>query len=362
MKTLIISFIFSLTVFLCSGQYTVTLSLQAAAGAGCGSVTNCVTNTLCYDLYGLPSENGAWVASYEIWFVINGGTGTDVVYASDATCIIIDNNDFPPSPTTFIRVGASQGGPADVLNGNTRLHNFCIHFTTLAALYGSTIVVGGSVGSFDSGMSVELSGNPLDANLVTTMLTINSSNDPCLPLPVKWLSFNAVKQAQTSALSWTTEHQINAEGFIVERSGNGQSFLPIGQVSALSESTAIQNYFFLDEKPLNGSNYYRIKQFDFDGQYEYSETKSVYFDNNKFNVRAWPSPATNLLNIEVRSGTDEEVKIRLIDISGQVVLGKDINTQQNYTQLDISHLLPGIYNLSIEGSQDFYFEKIVVIN
>lgn len=94
-------------------------------------------------------------------------------------------------------------------------------------------------------------------------------------LPIKIRSFNANKTENSSFLKLVTASETNNDYFTIERSGDGRSFEAIGEIKGAGNSAEEKHYEFTDENPLPGINYYRIKQTDFDGQYSYSEIKSV---------------------------------------------------------------------------------------
>lgn len=188
MKNLLFTTSFLFVATLLSAQYKVTLSMSESTSGGCGQQTNCGGMTVCYDLYATPSKNGASVSSYDIWFVINGGSSAGVVYSSDGSCIITDNTDLPAeNKTTFVRVGATDGNSANVLSGKTKLHNFCITYSSKNALKATTITAGGSFAGFNSNMSVIQNNLAVNAEIVPVTLKPTSSNTSCLQTLLSWL-------------------------------------------------------------------------------------------------------------------------------------------------------------------------------
>ncbi|MEP6646545.1 MAG: T9SS type A sorting domain-containing protein [Saprospiraceae bacterium] len=361
-KSLIVLVVLFQGLVLMGQPYTINLQLQESIMGGCGFHTNCETHTICYDLYANPSVNGAWLSSYDIWYVINGGGGSSVVYANDGTCIITNNTDLPPSgATTFIRVGASQGTNANVINQNTLLHNFCMTYTTIEALIGSTLTAGVTFGGFNSNMSVNVNNVPTNAIINPASLTFSTINNSCITLPVTWLSFNATKEGSTSKLTWSTAQEFNNAGFVVENSIDGVHFEKIGEVTAGNSSEATHRYSFTDSKPFNGKNYYRIRQFDYDGNSDYSQIRTVSFTGILFGVRVWPNPVNSTLNIQVPLGENEKAALTLYNSTGQIVIRKDYDTGILNATLDVSHVDPGLYSLLVETQTGSYVERIVVV-
>ncbi|MBU0692528.1 hypothetical protein KKC97_11940 [bacterium] len=93
---------------------------------------------------------------------------------------------------------------------------------------------------------------------------------------VELLSFRALPMIDHGRLEWSSGAETNLDAFIVERSPDGQNFLPITRVDATG---SYSEYTFTDSSPLDldmdRSFYYRLKMLDNDGTYRYSEVKEV---------------------------------------------------------------------------------------
>lgn len=95
------------------------------------------------------------------------------------------------------------------------------------------------------------------------------------PLPLEWLSFEALSVNSQVELSWQTASETNNDYFSVLRSATGLDYQELGYISGTGNSIRCQSYSFTDEKPLAGINYYRICQTDYDGMKSYSKTVAV---------------------------------------------------------------------------------------
>ena len=103
-------------------------------------------------------------------------------------------------------------------------------------------------------------------------------------LPVTYFNFSASKQQQSVLLSWQTANEINNNYFSIERS-SGRNFNALYKISSNDKHA----YSYTDLNPLQGNNYYRLKQVDKDGKFSYSQIVSVVFDDaNKFVI--YPNP------------------------------------------------------------------------
>lgn len=97
------------------------------------------------------------------------------------------------------------------------------------------------------------------------------SDDLSVVLPVELSHFSATTSANEVTLNWTTESELSNDKFIIERSTNGIHWSDIGSVPGHGNSTTTINYSFKDFQPTSLVNYYRLRQIDFDGAFEYSE-------------------------------------------------------------------------------------------
>lgn len=107
-----------------------------------------------------------------------------------------------------------------------------------------------------------------------------STNFSVSPLPVKLIRFDAEVCQRTrpsACLSWETELEIDNDYFSVERSEEGISWKTIGHVVGFGTTTIPHSYLFEDQSELIGTYYYRLKQVDFDGDFEYSPIRAVSF-------------------------------------------------------------------------------------
>lgn len=167
-------------------------------------------------------------------------------------------------------------------------------------------------------------------------------------VPVELLAFGGKVMEENIELNWQTASEINNEGFEIQRSENGKQFKILAFVAGNGNTLETQNYQWLDEQPIAGTNYYRLKQIDFDAQYEYSEIVAIDFGGQKEQaIQLFPNPTTDVLNIQ--SADNELVEsISIFDVNGRQVL----TINQPNSQVDLSSLPNGIYALRMKiGTQ-----------
>src|SRR6185436_10796251 len=105
-------------------------------------------------------------------------------------------------------------------------------------------------------------GNAPTGNSGNNSAVIATYTVPPTPQPILLLNFDAVKQGTTSQLSWQTSSEINSDHFEIEYSKDGVTWQTLGNVAAAGNSSVTKSYGFNHPNPVNGANYYRLKQVD----------------------------------------------------------------------------------------------------
>jgi hypothetical protein len=122
------------------------------------------------------------------------------------------------------------------------------------------------------------------------------------PLPIELVEFKGSAYPEYNLLEWLTATEINNDYFIIERSENGVEFYELIKMDGAGNSTMLTRYSTLDNKPLTGINYYRLKQFDFDGKVSTSKIIAVSRENENEILKV--IKITNVLGQEVSDDTD----------------------------------------------------------
>jgi len=133
----------------------------------------------------------------------------------------------------------------------------------------------------------------------------------------------------------------------------------IGFTSTQAENgsnSATLNYQFLDEQPMSGANFYRLKQVDFDGSFDYSIVRQLVFDHFKNAVLVYPNPAQDYVIVD---GLNSKATIHVINAVGQEVL-KQIS-ESNTMKLQINQLPSGMYYIHVlQDGVEVQVEKIMI--
>lgn len=155
----------------------------------------------------------------------------------------------------------------------------------------------------------------------TKYITIGSTNANENPLPVDLLFFTVKSEKDRMILDWATTWERNNQGFEVEHAGPDLDFRYIGWLDGMGDLDGRHDYQFTHETPFSGMNYYRLRQVDFDGQYEYSDIISVRYAPDGVSMNIWPNPSAGDQVKFLMRGLDANtrVRIQLINVSGQLI-------------------------------------------
>jgi uncharacterized delta-60 repeat protein len=175
-------------------------------------------------------------------------------------------------------------------------------------------------------------------------------------MPLKLLSFTAIKEGKNNVLQWQTAQEINLDRFEIERSSNGRDYSSIGKVNS-----GLSNYTFTDNTALSGVNYYRIKMIDKDGKFEYSLVRTL-INSGSFYVSIYPLPAKGRLNMQIESSKTGKATILVTDISGKTLITNSVTLAAgvNNTFIGVQSLSKGAYFLKIITSETTETRKIIV--
>ena len=164
-------------------------------------------------------------------------------------------------------------------------------------------------------------------------------------LPVELTDFDVKYTPLGNKLRWKTATETNNEGFDIETSKDGVNFQSLEFVKGRGTTSKAQNYTFTHRLAdnENGVLYYRLKQMDIDGKFEYSKIIVVRSEGKKNSVVVYPNPSNGLYTIVLDEKAEIE-QISLMTVTGQSI---DVNISNN--QLDLTNEAAGVYFLQVNG-------------
>jgi len=165
----------------------------------------------------------------------------------------------------------------------------------------------------------------------------------CLPLPVAFKSFSAIRVHANVNVKFETAWEQNSAGFAIERNTNG-SWSQVGYLNSMAvngNSSDLLTYTFTDPNNAKGISQYRIRQVDLDNKAKYSEVRTVRGEEQLGQVIVYPNPSIDgTVNVSFEDATPKDVTVS--DMSGRIVKQMKGVTSNNIT---ITNLTPGMYTL-----------------
>ncbi len=168
--------------------------------------------------------------------------------------------------------------------------------------------------------------------------------------PVTLSYFSATPKPNYVSLNWETMGETNSSHFVVQRSRDLFEYENLGTVKSYGNSSERLAYEFFDRNPLSGTFYYRLKQVDFDGRFEYARPVVVNFDiaTNDIDLRIYPNPSNGTFFVAVPENLTDTPNFRLSNIMGAALSIVVENTGKGVFKIMPHHNLPvGMYFLSV---------------
>ena len=219
----------------------------------------------------------------------------------------------------------------------------------------------GVPGGNNSFLTTAIDGTP--NNNHGTMVNFNLSNGNTssnfiahtfTPLPVNFTRFIVSNVQGTALLQWQTAQEQNSRDYSIQRSADGNAFTDIGAVPAAGNSSVARNYSFTDAAPLNGNNYYRLKETDLDGQFMYSDIKLLTFAAASNHDLVWFKTGDKAVEVDFRQGSNELYSV--VDMNGHIIREGQLSAGRLY----LSGIASGIYSVKVLAASGVLQTKVLV--
>ena len=265
-------------------------------------------------------------------FKINGALTT----AAGTTIKMI--NETASGNIFWIAEGAISMGANTSVKGTFIAHSGAISMGTTGNVEGRLFSTGGAVSVYADSVALPQSYN-------TTV-------------PVKLTSFTAACNQQTIKVNWSTASEINNKHFLLENSANLNNWKTIATISGAGTSSLVSNYNFSYPVANKEANYFRLTQFDFDGNYKQSAIINVQAcaSKGREDLIIFPNPSAGKINL-LFDGDKSKIKLTTVFNA----LGKKIFENYGYqSTIDLSTALPGVYYIKLQTSTTTINKEVVI--
>ncbi|MBI1342848.1 MAG: T9SS type A sorting domain-containing protein [Terrimonas sp.] len=197
-------------------------------------------------------------------------------------------------------------------------------------------------------------GGPSIANENTGTYPSGFESTGSASLPVKFVGFNVARQNRDILIQWSTSQEYNSNHYEVERSDNGIAWKPIAIVTAAGNSNTIQNYAYTDKSVTAAKVYYRVKQVDIDGHFDYTVVRSVSMESNSIvpvNVKI-SSGNNNTVYLHFSEEIKTDVMVRILSMNGSLIYQQKISNPVGQQNITVNNNLPkGIYVVNVSDNK-----------
>lgn len=171
------------------------------------------------------------------------------------------------------------------------------------------------------------------------------------PMPVTLVSFNASLNSESSALlTWETSEETNNAGFDIEMGIDARKFVKVGFVDGNGDSKSAHRYRYSVSDLSGGTYYFRLKQLDHDGKYEYSQTRALEIKSAASVLAVYPNPTSGKLKFHPSLHKGQAFDVRIINQTGRTVVSLPLSDKYSKGfEMNMESLPSGLYNVILRG-------------
>ena len=182
------------------------------------------------------------------------------------------------------------------------------------------------------------------------------------PAPIELLSFNVKYNSEkTVNIDWITATEINNDFFTIERSVDAIIFSEIIYLDGAGNSSQINTYKSIDQNPVSGVSYYRLKQTDYNGEFSYSKIEMVNLVQSDFEIlNSYHN--NNQLEIILSSSKDSPLSLELYNIEGKKIfsLNDELNYDVKKISIPTSAFNKGVYIIKVSDGNKVISKKVIL--
>jgi hypothetical protein len=332
-----------------------------------GEILPSYSRTLTFRLTARDNRAGGGGINYaQMQFSVTNGAGPFLVTNPNTNVSWVGNS----TQNVTWNVANTSIAPVNVSNVNILLSTNGGNTWTVTVLSntpndGSESITVPNIATTQARIRVEAAGNVFfDISNVNFTITED-------PIPVELTAFFALKFEDGIMLKWTTATETNNAGFGIERSTNNTNFSEIAFVEGNGTTTEIKDYNYFDRISTPGIFYYRLKQVNYDGSFNYSNTVQAEIDGPAAFVLSqnYPNPFNPSTVIAFSLPVDSKVTIDLFTTLGEkidVIIDSELSIGHHEITYDASSLSNGVYYYKInaigkDGSDFISTRKMVLM-
>lgn len=201
-----------------------------------------------------------------------------------------------------------------------------------------------------------------------TLWTVLNGAINNIPMPVELTSFTSSVNSRDAKLQWITASELNNSGFDIQRTNADNNWINVGYVTGSGTSHIPVNYSFEDKNITAGKYKYRLKQTDYNGNYEYYNLASDVEVGipSKFNLsQNYPNPFNPVTKIDYTVPVDSKVSLIIYDVSGREVtrlINNDLKKADYYTvTFNGSGFSSGVYFYKLISDNFVQTKKLIML-
>jgi hypothetical protein len=185
-------------------------------------------------------------------------------------------------------------------------------------------------------------------------------------IPVEFVTFNASSNGKEVILNWSTATELNNQLFEIQRSLEGSEFATVGFVNGKGTTTQRQDYVYKDEINSDGKYFYRLKQIDYLGSYQYSEI--IEIEVKVFNAflleQNYPNPFNPSTTIGYGIREKSNVRITILNSIGEEVallVNEEKESGYHTVEFNASSLPSGVYFYQLRAGNFIETKKMILL-
>jgi len=187
---------------------------------------------------------------------------------------------------------------------------------------------------------------------------------PSAVMPVSFTSVRAYEKGNAIEIAWNVAGERDIHHYEVEKSADGRNFTMLASVKAKGNENSSVAYTSLDNSPITGNNYYRVKSVSLNNEVKYTSVVNVRLGKDGEGISVYPNPVKgNVVGLQLTNLEKGSYTLNVYNSSGQLVVTKMLQHGGGSASEQIA--LPasstkGVYQLEVRGEQSRFVQSIIL--